>query len=173
MSKHPLYNSTGLQRNNKSHVLYALADKKMELKHLEDEYQTKLLKLQSDISALETTICLFDSNCRETISKIDKKVSKNTNRSRSQFVRNSYFEKGECKKLVLDVLRRSKETLSTEDISLKLQDIKDISKDDTVLNKKIQKTVVAMLRKLEKVNLVNQVGKRGLEILWDIKELSH
>jgi hypothetical protein len=30
-----------------------------------------------------------------------------------------------------------------------------------------------MLRKLEKANLVNQVGKRGLEILWGIKELSH
>lgn len=171
MSRHPLYNSTGLQRNNRSHVLYALADKKMELKHLEDEYQTKLLKLQSDISALETTICLFDRDCKETISKIDKKVSNTA--KRAKFVRNSYFEKGECKKLVLDVLRRSEETLSTEDISLKLQDIKDISKDNTVLNKKIQKTVVAMLRKLEKVNLVNQIGKRGLEILWGIKESSH
>jgi hypothetical protein len=30
-----------------------------------------------------------------------------------------------------------------------------------------------MLRKLERANLVNHVGKRGLEILWDIKELSH
>ncbi|WP_107850269.1 hypothetical protein [Campylobacter concisus] len=111
----------------------------MELKHLEDEYQAKLLKLQNDISALEITICLFDSDCKETISKIDKKVLNSANRNRSQFVRNSYFEKGECKKLVLDVLRRNEETLSTEDISLKLQDIKDISKEDIVLNKKFKK----------------------------------
>lgn len=171
MSRHPLHNSTGLQKDNKSHVLYALADKKMELKRLEDEYNTKLLKLQNDISALETTICLFDGDCGRTIAKINEKVSKS--RSRTNTARNSYFEKGECKKLVLDVLRRSKETLSTEDISLKLQDIKAIPKDDIVLNKKIQKTVVSLLRKLESANLVNQIGRKGLEILWDIKELSH
>ena len=46
MSKHPLYNNSGLQKNNKSHVLYALANKQMELKQLEDEYQTKLLKIK-------------------------------------------------------------------------------------------------------------------------------
>ena len=53
MSKHPLYNDTGLQKNNKSHVLYALATKQMELKQIEDEYQAKILKVKSDLSALE------------------------------------------------------------------------------------------------------------------------
>lgn len=170
MSKHPLYNSTGLQRDNKSHVLYALADKKMELKRLEDEYQVKLLKLQTDISALETTICLFDKDCSETIKKIDDKVAKTSNRGSA--TKNRYFDKGECKKLVLDALRVSKTAMSTEDISLKLQDIKKIPKNDVVLNKKIQKTVVAMLRKLEKLNLISVVGKNGLTISWSIKEFN-
>ncbi len=171
MSKHPLYNNSGLQKNNKSHVLYALASKQVELKQLEDEYQEKLLKLKTDISALETTICLFDGDCGETIKKIDNKVT-NSNKSKAQIERNRYFIKGECKKLVLDTLRNSDKPLSTEDISLKLQDIKKIRKDDTVLNKKIQKTVVAMLRKLENIGLVSVAGKSGMAISWSIKELS-
>lgn len=65
MSKHPLYNKTGLQKNNKSHVLYALADKQIELQKLQEEYSTKIAKVKSDLSALETTICLFDDDCRE------------------------------------------------------------------------------------------------------------
>jgi len=69
MNKHPLYNTTGLQKDNKSHVLYALANKQMELKRLEDEYRTKIIKIKSDLSALEHTICLFDSDCSEIIAK--------------------------------------------------------------------------------------------------------
>ncbi len=74
MSKHPLYNTTGLQKNNKSHVLYALADKQMELKQLQKEYSKKILKIKSDLSSLKTTICLFDDDCENTIAKISKKT---------------------------------------------------------------------------------------------------
>ena len=172
MSKHPLYNNSGLQRNNKSHVLYALADKKMELKDLEDEYSKKLLKLQTDILALETTICLFDGDCGETVKKIDRKIA-NSNKSKAQTERNRYFVKGECKKLVLDVLRTSDVPLNTEHISLKIQDIKEITKDDNILNKKIQKTIVSTLRQLEKSDIINQVGKKGLSIIWEIKPLEN
>ena len=66
MSKHPLYNTTGLQKNNKSHVLYALANKQMELQELQEEYSKKISKVQSDLSALEATICLFDGDCDKT-----------------------------------------------------------------------------------------------------------
>jgi hypothetical protein len=64
MSKHPLYNQTGLQRDNKSHVLYALANKQMELKLIQDEYEAKISKIRVDLLALETTICLFNGDFR-------------------------------------------------------------------------------------------------------------
>ena len=51
MSKHPLYNQTGLQKNNQFHVLYALVDKQLELQQLKDE------------------------NCSETIEKIKQKAT--------------------------------------------------------------------------------------------------
>ena len=70
MSKHPLYNQTGLQKENKSHVLYTLADKQMELKLIQDEYEAKVSKIRRDLAALETTICLFDENCTPLCSMI-------------------------------------------------------------------------------------------------------
>ncbi|MBD3840008.1 MAG: hypothetical protein IE878_06460 [Epsilonproteobacteria bacterium] len=165
MSRHPLYNSTGLQRNNRSHVLYALADKKMKLKRLEDKYSAKLLKLQSDISALETTICLFDGDCDKTITKIDEKVSK----SKAKAVRNSYFEKGECKMLVLSMLRESGIPLDTSNISMLLAEKKALDLDKSSLTN-LQKTVLNTLGKCEQSGLISKVGKNSNNFLWSIKE---
>lgn len=123
MGKHPLYNQTGLQRDNKSHVLYALANKQMELKQIQDEYEIKISKIKLDLVALETTICLFDCNCDSTIKKLNVASSKSKPRTR-----NKHFDKGECKKLVLSVMRTTREQLTTSDISLKVQDLKKIDK---------------------------------------------
>ena len=74
MGKHPLYNQTGLQKDNKSHVMYALSNKQMELKQLEDEYKSKIAKIKTDLIAMEQVICLFDNNCSETIEKLNTKT---------------------------------------------------------------------------------------------------
>lgn len=161
---HPLYNQTGLQKNNKSHVMYALANKQMELKQLENEYEAKISKLKTDLTALETTICLFDENCNKTISKLNTKSSKSIPRKR-----NRYFIKGECRKLILTALRTATEPLKTSQISLEVQNLKNISKNDISVNKDIQKICVGFLRTLTKNNLVEEIGKDGLNILWRIK----
>ena len=162
MSKHPLYNTTGLQKNNKSHILYALADKQMELKQLEDEYKSKIVKVKSDLSALEHTICLFDEDCDETIAKISakKRVMK----------RNSYFERGEVRKLILKALRTASEPLKTSDITLSCQNTKGITTHDKERNQAIGKVIVETLRQLEKNTLVEVVGKDGLSLIWKIKD---
>lgn len=165
MGKHPLYNQTGLQRDNKSHVLYALANKQMELKQIQDEYEIKISKIKLDLVALETTICLFDCNCDSTIKKLNVTSSKSKPKTR-----NKHFDKGECKKLVLSVMRTAREQLTTSDISLKVQDLKKIDKRDNTLNKNIQKIVVLILRTLEKSNIIEQVGKDGLSIIWKIRD---
>lgn len=165
MSKHPLYNTTGLQKNNKSHVLYALTNKLMELIQLEDEYKSKIAKVKSDLSALEHAICLFDEDCDETIAKLSQKSSK-----KRVLKRNSYFERGEVRKLILSTLRTAGEPLQTSEISLLCQNAKNIDSSDTSKNKAIQKIVVLVLRELEKKNLVEAVGKVGLAIVWKIKD---
>ena len=166
MSKHPLYNTTGLQKNNKSHIMYALANKQMELKQLEDKYKAKISKIKTDLTALETTICLFDNNCDKTIENLNIKTAKSTPKKR-----NKYFIKGECRKLVLKALRVATKPLKTSDISIKVQKLKDININDNFINKNIQKIIVEHLRAMEKSNLVEQVGKDGLNILWKIKDL--
>ena len=165
MSKHPLYNTTGLQKNNKSHVLYALANKQMELKQLEDEYSKKMAKIKSDLSALEHTICLFDGNCDETIVKISERVSNSGIKKR-----NNYFERGEVKKYILTALRTANKPLKTVDISLSCQKAKGITADNINKNKTIQKIIVTTLRQLENKNIVEVVGKDGLSLIWKIKD---
>ncbi len=165
MSKHPLYNTTGLQKNNKSHVLYALANKQMELQELQKEYSKKISKVQSDLSALEATICLFDGDCDKTITKIFQKSAK-----KRGLKRNSYFERGEVRKLILRILRTASKPLKTSDITLSCQTIKGIATDDKERNQAIAKVIVETLRQLEKNNLVEAVGKDGVSLLWKIKD---
>jgi hypothetical protein len=112
MSKHPLYNTTGLQKNNKSHVLYALANKQMELKQLEDEYSKKIAKIKSDLSALEHTICLFDDDCDETLQKMNTHTT-------HKYVRR--FKKGEMSSLILKALKRSDKAMTIKEITFSIQ----------------------------------------------------
>ena len=167
MSKHPLYNNSGLQKNNKSHVLYALANKQMELQQLEEEYSKKIAKIKGDLTALETTICLFDKDCSETIAKISQKSDK-----KRVVKRNSYFERGEARKFVLRVLRRASKPLKTSDITLSCQNEKGIATDEKEKNQAVGKVIIEILRQLEKSSLVETVGKDGVSLLWKIKELS-
>jgi len=165
MSKHPLYNQTGLQKNNKSHVLYALADKQMELKNLEEEYSKKIRKIKGDLSALEATICLFDTDCKNTLEKISKRTLPHGRKRRS-----SYFERGEAKKFILIALRKATEPLKTSLVALSCQNAKGITQNDTETTRAVGKIIVETLRQLEKKNLVETVGKDGLSLLWKIKD---
>lgn len=168
MDKHPLYNTTGLQKNNKSHVMYALANKQMELKQLEDEYEAKITKVKSDLTAMEQVMFLFDKDCGSTIKKLNKSSSKasSSNQDTSKTFR---LLKGEGKKYSLQILREAKEPLKTDVISLKIQQIKQFPTDDKEINSKFQKSIVEQLRRLEKNGLVERVGRDGIGLLWKIK----
>lgn len=143
MGKHPLYNQTGLQRDNKSHVLYALASKQMELKQIQDEYEIKISKIKLDLVALETTICLFDCDCNETIKKISEKTKSSKKRER-----NLLFERGELKKLILMTLRTSNNPLKTDEITNNILKIKEFDNQYFV---NVQKSVLNQLVVIEKI----------------------
>jgi len=162
MGKHPLYNESGLQKNNKSHVMYALANKQMELKSLEDEYEAKILKVKSDLEAMEQVICLFDGDCNKTIKKLNTKSANTIPKKR-----NKYFIKGECKKLVLTTLRTATEPLKSDEITASIIKMKNLENDDFV---KIQKSIFAQLKLLEENNLAYKFDRVGLNYLWKIKD---
>ena len=162
MGKHPLYNESGLQKNNKSHVMYALANKQMELKQIQDEYEAKISKIKSDLEAMEQVICLFDGDCNKTIEKLNIKSSKSTPKKR-----NKYFIKGECKKLVLTILRTTTEPLKSDEITTSIIKTKNLENEDFI---KIQKSILAQLKLLEENNLAYKFDRVGLNYLWKIKD---
>jgi hypothetical protein len=165
MSKHPLYNQTGLQKENKSHVLYALADKQMELKLIQDEYEAKVSKIRRDLAALETTICLFDENCSETIKALNTKMKRAVKTKREMF-----FERGELRKLILTILRTSKKPLRTGEMTDMAIESKGLDKKDERIFASIQKSILYQLKNIEASNLIYKSGKDGLNILWEIKD---
>ena len=71
--------------------------------------------------------------------------------------------------MILTALRTATEPLKTSQISLKVQSLKNISKNNISVNKDIQKICVGFLRTLAKNNLVEEIGRDGLNILWSIK----
>ncbi|MEA2019898.1 MAG: hypothetical protein U9N59_15815 [Campylobacterota bacterium] len=165
MGKHPLYNTTGLQKGNKSHVLYALANKQMELKQIQDEYETKVAKIKSDLEAMEQVICLFDKDCGSTIEKINNKSTK-----RASPKANSYFERGEARKLVLNVLRKSQHSLKARDISQIIQKDKNIPIDDSIVNAEVTKVINDCLRHTTKSGLIVKDENETSIIHWKIKD---
>jgi alkyl hydroperoxide reductase subunit AhpF len=164
MGTHPLYNQTGLQKNNKTHVMYALTNKQIELKQLEDEYEAKIAKIKSDLAAMEQVICLFDGDCGKTIEKINT----HTDNKRARAKPKSLFGHGELKSLVLKTLRTSSNPLKTDDIALEVIEIKELELTDEIVSK-VQKAISHQTRVLEKEGLITPVGKEGLNFLWEIK----
>lgn len=165
MGQHPLYNSTGLQKNNKSHVLYALANKQMELKQVQDEYEAKISKIKSDLAAMEQVICLFDGDCDKTIEKINTHSDNKSSRAKPK----SLFKHGELKQLVLKTLRVSNKPLKTDDIALEVIEVKEFELTDEIVFK-VQKAISHQTRVLEKEGLISPVRKEGLNFLWEIKQ---
>lgn len=161
MGKHPLYNKSGLQKNNKSHVMYALSNKQMELKQIQDEYEAKILKVKADLEAMEQVICLFDGDCNKTIKKLNTKSSNTIPKKR-----NKYFIKGECKKLILTILRTATEPLKSDEITTRIIKMKKLEDEDFI---KIQKSILAQLKFLEENNLAYKFDRVGLNYLWKIK----
>lgn len=165
MSKHPLYNLSGLQKNNKSHVLYALANKQIELKLIQDDYEAKISKIRVELLALETTICLFDGDCSKTIEKLNTKTAK-----RVQSERNRYFEKGVAKKVVLNIFKSSNTELMTEEVTKKAIVSQGLEQDNQNVLINVGKTVLNILRALERDNIIINSSKSGRMLLWKIRD---
>lgn len=165
MGKHPLYNNSGLQKNNKSHVMYALANKQIELKKLKDEYEAKILKVKSDLEAMKQVICLFDDDCSSTIDKINT----HTDNKQKKSAATRLFKNGELKKLILNILRKSNSPLKSDDIALEIIEIKEFEFNDGII-KKVKKAISSQANLLEKDGLIEALGKDGLNILWKIKD---
>ena len=143
-----------------THVISALVKKRAELRGDIIHYKQLIATLDKDLQTIDATIKIFDVDY--DISSI-KPVIKSRNR---------FFNNGEAKVLVLEVLRNSNLPLSTDKISDIIAVNRDLSFENKTDKSNFQKSILLALNTCLSNNLVEKVSKDGLSIVWKIKELN-
>mgnify|MGYP000886311112 FL=1 len=142
-----------------SHVISALVKKRAELRGDIIHYKQLIATLDKDLANIDATIKIFDVDY--DISSI-KPVIKSRNR---------FFNNGEAKVLVLEVLKNSNLPISTDKIADIIATNKNLSFENKTDKSNFQKSILLALNTCLSNNLVEKVSKDGLSIVWKIKEI--
>ena len=143
-----------------SHVISALVKKRAELRGDIIHYKQLIATLDKDLQTIDATIKIFDVDY--DISSI-KPVIKSRNR---------FFNNGEAKVLVLEVLKNSEVPISTDKISEIIATNRNLAFENKIDKSNFQKSILLALNTCLSNNLVEKVSKDGLSIIWKIKELN-
>ena len=142
-----------------SHVISALVKKRAELRGDIIHYKQLIATLDKDLQTIDATIKIFDVDY--DISSI-KPVIKSRNR---------FFNNGEAKVLVLEVLKSSNLPLSTDKISEIIAVNKNLSFENKTDKSNFQKSILLALNTCLSNDIVEKISKDGLSIVWKIKEI--
>ena len=142
-----------------THVISALSTKRGEILGSIKHYKQIISSLDKDLTNIDATIKIFEPDYKFGSEKI---VNKH---------RNKFFNNGEAKVLVLEVLKNSDIPLSTDKISDIIVTNKNLSFENKTDKSNFQKSVLLALNTCLSNNIVEKVSKDGLSIVWKIKEL--
>ena len=142
-----------------THVISALSTKRGEILSSIKHYKQLLSSLDKDLANIDATIKIFEPDYKFGSEKI---VNKH---------RNKFFNNGEAKVLVLEVLKNSDIPVSTDKISDIIVTNKNLSFENKTDKSNFQKSVLLALNTCLSNNIVEKVSKDGLSIVWKIKEL--
>ena len=143
-----------------THVISALVKKRAELRGDIIHYKQLIATLDKDLQTIDATIKIFDVDY--DISSI-KPVIKSRNR---------FFNNGEAKVLVLEVLKNSEVPISTDKIADIIAIKRNLSFENKTDKSNFQKSILLALNTCLSNNLVEKVSKDGLSIVWKIKEIN-
>ena len=143
-----------------THVISALVKKRAELRGDIIHYKQLIATLDKDLQTIDATIKIFDVDY--DISSI-KPVIKSRNR---------FFNNGEAKVLVLEVLKSSNLPLSTDKISEIIATNRNLAFENKADKSNFQKSILLALNTCLSNGIVEKVSKDGLSIVWKIKELN-
>ncbi|RZV16504.1 hypothetical protein [Aliarcobacter butzleri] len=143
-----------------SHVISALSTKRGEILGSIKHYKQLISSLDKDLANIDATIKIFEPDYKFGSEKI---VNKH---------RNKFFNNGEAKVLVLEVLKNSDIPVSTDKISDIIATNKNLSFENKTDKSNFQKSVLLALNTCLSNNIVEKVSKDGLSIVWKIKELN-
>ena len=144
-----------------SHVISALSTKRGEILGSIKHYKQLISSLDKDLQNIDATIKIFEPDYKFGSEKV---VNKHT--------RNRFFNNGEAKVLVLEVLKNSSLPISTDKISEIIATNKNLSFENKTDKSNFQKSILLALNTCLSNNLVEKVSKDGLSIIWKIKELN-
>ncbi|MCT7634560.1 hypothetical protein N5U36_03790 [Aliarcobacter butzleri] len=144
-----------------SHVISALSTKRGKILGSIKHYKQLISSLDKDLQNIDATIKIFEPDYKFGYEKI---VNKHT--------RNRFFNNGEAKVLVLEVLKNSNLPLSTDKISDIIAVNRNLSFENKADKSNFQKSILLALNTCLSNNLVEKVSKDGLSIIWKIKELN-
>ena len=144
-----------------SHVISALSTKRGEILGSIKHYKQIISSLDKDLANIDATIKIFEPDYKFGSEKV---VNKHT--------RNRFFNNGEAKVLVLEVLKNSSLPLSTDKISDIIATNRNLAFENKTDKSNFQKSILLALNTCLSNNLVEKVSKDGLSIVWKIKELN-
>ena len=142
-----------------THVISALSTKRGEILGSIKHYKQIISSLDKDLTNIDATIKIFEPDYKFGSEKI---VNKH---------RNKFFNNGEAKVLVLEVLKNSDIPLSTDKISDIIATNKNLSFENKTVKSNFQKSILLALNTCLSNGIVEKVSKDGLSIVWKIKEL--
>ena len=142
-----------------THVISALSTKRGEILGSIKHYKQIISSLDKDLTNIDATIKIFEPDYKFGSEKI---VNKH---------RNKFFNNGEAKVLVLEVLKNSSFPISTDKIADIIAINKNLSFENKIDKSNFQKSILLALNTCLSNNLVEKVSKDGLSIVWKIKEI--
>ena len=142
-----------------SHVISALSTKRGEILGSIKHYKQIISSLDKDLTNIDATIKIFEPDYKFGSEKI---VNKHRNR---------FFNNGEAKVLVLEVLKSNKLPLSTDKLSEIIAVNRNLAFENKADKSNFQKSILLALNTCLSNNLVEKVSKDGLSIVWKIKEI--
>ena len=144
-----------------THVISALSTKRGEILGSIKHYKQIISSLDKDLTNIDATIRIFEPDYKFGSEKV---VNKHT--------RNRFFNNGEAKVLVLEVLKNSSLPLSTDKISNIIALNRKLSFENKTDKSNFQKSILLALNTCLSNSIVEKVSKDGLSIVWKIKELN-
>ena len=142
-----------------THVISALSTKRGEILGSIKHYKQIISSLDKDLTNIDATIKIFEPDYKFGSEKI---VNKH---------RNKFFNNGEAKVLVLEVLKSNKLPLSTDKLSEIIAVNRNLAFENKADKSNFQKSILLALNTCLSNNLVEKVSKDGLSIVWKIKEI--
>ena len=136
------------------HVLSGLISKRTDIKSELDFLKSKIVEMENILNCLEVSINVFNPDFDLNTIK-DKRYTKKSH----------LFKHGEAHRLILDVLRKSKDSISMFQITAEIMKYKNLDVLDEKLFSSIQHTLYATVNKQKKENIITSLKeKTGVEM---------